>query len=85
MRRAWRYAFNQGIFVVDALTIWGGGITSWYILQYYYDGPVLSLNATMLLLIYFTSILLLMGVLIGLYRAPFYRTRRPAVPPLEWQ
>ena len=76
IRRAWRYAFDRGIFFIDALTIFGGGLTSWYILRYSYDGPVLSLNATMLLLLYFTGILLMTGILIGLYRAPFYRNAR---------
>ena len=76
IRRAWRYAFDRGIFVIDALSIFAGGLTSWYILRYNYNGPVLSLSATMLILVYFTGILLLIGILIGLYRAPFYRNAR---------
>ena len=76
IRRAWRYAFDRGIIFVDAVTIFGGGLTTWYILRNNYNGPVLSLNSTLPLLIYFTGILLLIGVLIGLYRAPFYRNAR---------
>ena len=66
IRRAWRYAFDRGIIFVDAVTIFGGGLTTWYILRNNYNGPVLSLNSTLPILIYFTGILLLIGVLIGL-------------------
>ena len=76
IRRAWRYAFDRGIIFVDAIAIFGNGLTTWYLLRYNYDGPVLSLNSTLPLLFSFTGILLLTGVLIGLYRAPFYRNAR---------
>jgi len=72
IRGALRNAFDRGIFIVDPIALFGSGLTSWYIPRYNHDGPALALNATMLVLIYLAGILLFIGVLIGLHRAPFY-------------
>lgn len=72
LRKNWRSIFSALAFGIDLVSIMVCGMTAWYLLSHYYNGPVLSLQDTIYFVSYYWLVLSFYTLVLGVYRQSFF-------------
>ncbi len=72
LKRNWRSIFIAFVFIVDSLAIMAGGLAAYHVRGYLPNIPILPVEIFFRFTLFFGSILLFMGCILGLYRSAFH-------------
>ncbi|MEE9464187.1 MAG: sugar transferase [Candidatus Neomarinimicrobiota bacterium] len=72
LRRNWRIIFTNITLLIDGVFIFGSGVTTWWLLTIFYEGPVLSLSESLPVVASFWATITFFSLIIGLYRQAFF-------------